>query len=285
MPTNTYSTIYAPINIQLAPDGADTPINVPDSGLATNVLCRIQISAPDEGSGKDPSLLDIILLHPNFTTQVTLQSGTPQDIGDVTFDTGRAPATGSMNDFDGLNIYGDWSLIIKNFSGIATGTINDWSLTLTYPDPASAAGSPLSPTAPAARTIPGNTRYGTGIPLKQNMKLTFNFPKIVSAISFLDKVQLVPYDSTVGEIKVIVKSTGTSNILLSMHKVSSGVDTVMINQNIVVSPGLNYTFMKYANLPSSERDINKDDILYFSIDSAGDGVESLTAQCTLNARS
>lgn len=46
-----------------------------------------------------------------------------------------APASGTMNAFDGTSSGGVWTLNVADDSAICTGTINSWSLTLDGPPP------------------------------------------------------------------------------------------------------------------------------------------------------
>jgi subtilisin-like proprotein convertase family protein len=55
---------------------------------------------------------------------------------DATFDLGRLPAAGTMNDFDGTMLSGDWILSVENTKGgQKCGTVNEWQLFVTSIDP------------------------------------------------------------------------------------------------------------------------------------------------------
>lgn len=107
--------------------------------------------------------LDVFLISPSGTrvelfTDVRGSSdnftGTAiDDEASATITLAAAPFTGTfqpeglLSDFNGQNTSGSWTLEIQDDTKGDTGTLNNWSLTITYATPPPPAGITVTPTA------------------------------------------------------------------------------------------------------------------------------------------
>ncbi len=124
------------------PTGVTSTIPVVDDRPVIDVDVMINITHTYDGD------LDITLIGPNGTrVELTSDNGsTGENFADTVFDDeattpiadGTAPFTGSfqpeqpLSVLDGLNAAGGWGLEVIDDAGIDTGTLNSWSLILTY---------------------------------------------------------------------------------------------------------------------------------------------------------
>ncbi len=140
----TYSYAGPPVAIPDSnPAGVSAAINVPDDKLVQDINVLINITHTYDGD------LDIYLIAPDLT-QIELSTdngGVSANYTDTLFDdeaalsitAGTAPFTGSfrpeglLSDFDGVSSLGNWQLFVADDAGGDTGTIDDWSITFTFP--------------------------------------------------------------------------------------------------------------------------------------------------------
>lgn len=149
-PTYTYSG--PPVSIpDNNPGGASATVSVPDTSTLQDVNVKVNITHTYDGD------LTLSLIGPDSTTVVlSNQRGTGGDnFVDTVFDdaastpiaSGSAPFTGSfrpdaaLSAFNGKNPSGTWTLKVVDGAAQDTGTINNFSLTFTYP--AQACGASL----------------------------------------------------------------------------------------------------------------------------------------------
>lgn len=263
-------------------------INVPGSYTATVVSIEafVDVDPPDEGSGPDPTLTTIYLYNPTIGPNI-LHDGGAGSISGVTYDVSAISLTG-MTIFNGSVMAGNWVLWVFNLFASNTATLNDWYLDITYfvvPQ------SPRFPNDPAAITIPAGQKYGKGV-LKKNVKLNFNV-SAPTVSSIFDSLRMCTFNANIEGVVVSAKSTGTgSTSLLSLHKVSGAVDTVLISQQIKIPAGNGYYYRYFPSLLkqldnddlSYTKTINQGDFLYFSIEQLGTNVTDINASVILNSR-
>ena len=119
----------------------DVPINIPDNN-STGILSNLTVSGAS-GSLSDVEVtvnithtykgdLEVILIHPDGT-QLFLHNNTGGSANNIitTYPSPTAPAQ-SLNALDGKSPAGTWGLRVKDLAGADVGTLNSWSLTLTY---------------------------------------------------------------------------------------------------------------------------------------------------------
>ena len=271
MPSNTYPSGEPPF--VLTPGLTyNFDILVSDSFVITQALANVQISSPDEGSGPDATTMEV-LLYRDGADRVDLQYFGGASLANVTYDTDRAPYSGSMTTYNGLTSNANWRFTISNISFIANATINALSIILSY----TTANVALIPTAPAIPTIPGGVLYSrNGIIPKKNIMSTMNLIGQASVSTILDKVQRVPFNANLNNIRVIVSNTGSvTSTKLSLYKFSGGIITKLIDQGIILQPGNTYMALRYFNRNSTVFQVNQGDLIYAAIDQVGVGVQDL----------
>jgi subtilisin-like proprotein convertase family protein len=143
---NTYSYAGAPVDI---PDnnsnGVLVPINISDSGTITDVNVTININHTWDAD------LDIYLVHPDGTTvELSTDNGSSGDnYINTTFDdsastpitngtppfTGTFRPEGSLATLNGKNINGVWNLLVKDDANGDTGSVQNYSLEISYSKP------------------------------------------------------------------------------------------------------------------------------------------------------
>ena len=133
------------------PAGATITINVPDNKTVVNVKLTVNITHPFDGD------LTLTLIPP-VGAPITLaakRGGSGDNFVATVFDdaavaaiaVGTAPFTGSfrpespLSALNGINAAGDWKLMAVDSAGVDAGTIDNWTLSLTYP---AAACGPLA---------------------------------------------------------------------------------------------------------------------------------------------
>ena len=284
--TQTYNSTDTPIAI---PTGATLSDNIvipgghQPSDTLVNLSVNVQITAPDEGYGTDYSLLGVTLVE-NFSTgaeQAVLQTGLVNSLSNFSFPDNGSPLQ-SFAVFQGLPCNNTWTLKILNVSQIAAGTLTAWSITATYPDKANT-NVPGFPGAPNLRAIPANLKYGKGGNVKLNNKLYFNFPGIVYPVKLIDNVKASNITGFIRDLRVSAVNSGSaSNLVLSLHKVSGGVDTVLAPSTLVLNPGLTFTSVMFPTYDATLYPIKKGDLVYLTVDSVGSNVSNLSVALTLN---
>ena len=255
-------------------------LSVTDNVTISSITCTLSITAPNEGLGIDPTLLDVWLqadYGSGNIIQVKLHSGGSStgssSLTSITYETGRA-AIDSLNVFGNYNATATWSLVVFNYSNSATGTINSWNIDITYNAP-SPSNIPHPPTAPAARGLEVVT-YGEGVNLRRNVPIKFSFEEGSKSMF------LVPITGTVEDFIITQFNT---NLAFSLHRISSGslTDTTLYSQILSGSATSQYITNQF---PIEEKSVDKGDLLLLSIDSdttSGNGVNPklFTGQCIL----
>ena len=144
-------------------DCTDCPLSVPPSGTSGTTTSVLDIG--DHATIHDLDVfinlthtftgdLEISLQAPNGTEVLMFENegGSGDDITDVTFDdeavssiSGQIapfgpgtfrPSPGSLSDFDGLDVFGQWTLIVNDELGGDSGRLNHWSIHVETPVPA-----------------------------------------------------------------------------------------------------------------------------------------------------
>lgn len=276
MPT-TYNSTDTPVTIPIASTINDIIVvpSVNPNNTCTALSVNVQITAPDEGNGLDYSLLGVTLIEtfPNSAQYISvLQTGSTASMANVDFP--ATPPLQSMNQFLYVPANNTWTLQVINVSQVATGSLNSWALTITYP-----AFTPNQqlPGAPLPRSIPGGLTYGKGGNVKQNNKLYFNLKGNLATSGLVDNVKVSNITGFIRDLVVSAISVGTTNISMSLHKVSNQVDTVQTS-TITLNAGTNYSTIQYA----SPFPILAGDLVYLTLDSVGSGASMLSATVTLN---
>ncbi|NMB99899.1 MAG: hypothetical protein GYA35_06435, partial [Thermoanaerobaculaceae bacterium] len=134
--------------------GVDVPINVSDSGTITDVNVTINITHTWDAD------LDIYLVHPDGTVvELSTDNGSSGDnYTNTTFDdsaptpitSGSAPFTGtyrpegSLAALNGKDLNGVWNLRVKDDTSGDTGTVQNYSLQISYSNPCGPALSYVS---------------------------------------------------------------------------------------------------------------------------------------------
>ncbi len=251
-------------------------INVPSSAIITNVTCTVDIVAPDEGAGPDPSLLNVYLLKTDGPT-VYLHLAQALSLVNITYDTDRNPSSGSMNEFDTYDMTGDWTLVIENLAS-ATTDLTTWSLNITYSIPDNVPRYPAEPEAPTLESA----QYGPGVHIRKNAKLFFNVNKpIINEI--IDNARSCPFNANMESLIITANNTGASTTTkISLHRVANGVDSILLSQSIILPTGLTYYS---ARFPSSySKGINKGDMVYLRVDDTNSTVSNVSLSLALNQR-
>jgi subtilisin-like proprotein convertase family protein len=140
----TYTTLEPPVSIpDNSPTGAEMSIFVSDDEPIVDVNAEIYVTHTYTGD------LEVSLIGPDGT-EVTLSDrhgGSGNNFDGTIFDdeattaigSGAAPFTGSfrpddpLSTFDGRLPTGEWRLRVEDHAGADVGTIDTWSLQLTYP--------------------------------------------------------------------------------------------------------------------------------------------------------
>lgn len=276
-------------------NSADTPITANYVGMSTITIAEtfnadslsvtVNVTAPDEGSGPDASLLAVALNHSDGNSSL-LQASDPSSLAGVNFE-GDRPTVSGLTQFLGVPVNGTWDLFISTFSDFSF-TINSWALNFTY---TTAPNTPRFPNDPAAITIaPFN--YGKGASIKKNARLNFNVSS-PTVSSIFDSLRVCAFNARVEGLIVNVKSSGTGNTtLLSLHKVSGTTDTILLSQTIQIPAGNSYYYRYFPSVTKQidngdlnyDKNVNKGDFLYFSIEQLGTNVADINASVILNSR-
>lgn len=266
---------------------ADAEMAVTDARTLISMDIDVNITPPDEGFGPDATLLKILLFE-NFPVGSTivydgsggnrgaiLANGSALSLTSTNFEKIRS-SQDLLSTFYGFSLYNTgWVLVAQNSSTLARGTITSCQLNLNVVDNP----PPGPPNGPVPRTLP-TAAYGIGGNVARNDNVFFKVTNPVTG-GVLDTVRLVPYNAYVKSLKISAISTGSGNTLtLSLHKVSSTVDTVVISRTVALNAGLSFAGSSFdSNIP-----VSLNDMLYLSIDDAGTGVSKIEVQLSLVAR-
>ena len=256
-------------------------IVVSQTGTVTDLTIDVNITAPNEGGGPDPSLISFSINRVDLAKSVALHSQQALSVAGVNYDTDRDPFDGPGTleaMFDGVSLNGNWLLGISNVFSTATGTLNSWGINFTY-DPI--ASNPYKAAQPAAITVPSGVKYGKGRVQKLNQKLMFNIQDSIAAGNILDVPKVCNLDGIITDIQILAKNTGSSGTTaLTLYKYSSGVLSALLNSTLVLPSGNTYKHTRYSN-----RDFGlgvfANDLLFLKADTLATGLASLSVLITI----
>lgn len=263
-------------------------ISVPDSVIIDSCSCDVNLTAPDEGSGPDSTFLSLFLYGPSGTVN-PLQNSTSEPLNGVNFDGDRSSLGGMNATFAGLNALLNWWIFeVNNFSGV-DGVTNSFVLNINYtPAPTVV----RYPSAPAATSIPAGKKYGIGGNVSAIHRMCFNLGAPSNG-RIVDCIRKVPYNCSIEGVNIVIKNSGTVNdTKLSLYKVSSGVVSPIISEQLIVKPGANYYnsfFPSKLKLMDNvdiqyTKTLEKDDLLYVTADTAGINCSDISIMLTLKQR-
>jgi subtilisin-like proprotein convertase family protein len=155
------------------PDGASMSIVVPDNKTVLDVNVRVNITHTFDGDF-------VISLVPPVGAPITLSNrrgGSGDNYTNTVFDdeaatpisAGTAPFTGSfrpdslLSAADGINAAGTWTLRVVDQASVDVGTIDNWTLSLTYPALACGPHANVSGHATVADTCSTGGGGGNGL--------------------------------------------------------------------------------------------------------------------------
>lgn len=279
MPTLNVTSSNTPLVIP-ASDLLEDTIVVSQTGVVTDLTIDVNITAPNEGGGPDPSLISFSINRVDLAKSVTLHGYEALAVNGVNYDTDRDPfdGTGTLEAmFDGVSLNGNWLLGISNVFSTATGTLNSWGINFTYD---AIASIPFFVTQPAALTIPTGIKYGKGRSQKLNQKLAFNVQTSFAANDILDVPKVCGLNGVITELRVLAKNTGSSGTTnLTLYKFSGGVLSTLISSNVIMNSGNTYYHRQYND--SALLSVSKNDLLFFKANTVATGLESLSVLVTI----
>lgn len=250
----------------------DDFLSVPDIFTLTSMNIDIDITGPDEGFGSDYTLLEVTLKNPSATS-VILANGGASSLHPANFEN-NLTSLQPLSAFYGTTANGTWTLTIQNFSMGAFATLNSWQLNLITPDPVNPPGNPIA----ASTWVLPTATYGFGGNVKLHQKIHFRSASPVTG-GILGP-RLVPFTGTIRNLKVSSTNSGTgNNIVVSLHKVSNGFDTVLLNQTVILNANMSNTIAMYG----SDFSVNQNDMVYLSIDNGGTNSTNLAVELSLVA--
>lgn len=284
MPLYSETSTDTPISVSPS-DTEISSITFPVSGLVQDLTVDLDIDAPDEGGGPDPTLVYVDLTAPSLTYVIFHDYGESTPVTGVNIDDDQAPSPGeTMDDFNGEStVGGTWDLYVGNGFGTADATINDWTLNITLP--AAAPQRVLLPSSPATVVIPS----GINFKFKQNRgrrrtdKFSFTVPGVITSSTQFSNGKQVPVNSRLKDITISAINTGTTNeTRFNVFKYSNGTTTKIISNRFVFKPGGSYKLIRLAN--NFVNTFNKGDVVYFTLQSFGTNLQDVCIQATFSER-
>lgn len=262
---------YTGLQMYTGTNFSDT-ITVPDSGAINRVSVSLNIIAPDEGAGEDPMLLKVSLRKVTGSITSVLSDGFNELMHNINYDEDRQtnPVLDVLrNNYVGLNSADDWELSVETYSS-ATYYVDEWTLYIVFLP----ASPPVNPAAPAAPAISGAAFRNTTVNIRRNLRHTFKFNQ-----SFEKVVKYVPFNA---RVENFIVSEPNSNVGFTLHKVSSGVDTVIYTQ--AAGATLNTYTRKLIKIAEENKAVNAGDYIYLVLDSISGDPTDFIGQVTLVER-
>lgn len=153
--------------------GGTSTINVPDNNTVVDVNVTVNIAHSYDGdvllSLIPPSGSPIILSNHHGSNGDNYLNTVFDDEASTPIASGTAPFTGSfkpdslLSGADGINAFGDWKLKAVDNATLDSGTILNWTLTLTYPPAFCGPSAAYSSNAPADTCSGSGAGGGNGI--------------------------------------------------------------------------------------------------------------------------
>lgn len=240
MGTTTYIATGLPVTVSPMTTVAKA-LSVGDSGAIQGLSITIDVDAPNEGGGKDTSLIKAYIIHTyvnGTSTDAVLHDGEYKNLNYAQYPQNTNPNE-SLDIFTNRSSLTAWTLYIFNISASANATLNYFSVAITYSD-----------TIPAGNTgvnIEPSSRYGTDVNLHQTLRLLFDMESD-SNNSNANNYRHIPYNCTLNTLVVNTQAgTATGSPNLGVYRISNGVKTLIALVPIITTAASTRSFVTFID--------------------------------------